>query len=224
MATTVSESNNNITVDATIGVDASTAEPSPETTFPVLTSPLTSFATTTSSTNRPAWNLPSAVVSSLESTVEEQSGNARKKQSFAEIMAEQTQDRIAAQIASGSMDVNLAETQAEQERLFRSLQEGGGIHHDGLACNSDIGLSAEELRMIEQAMQESLQLSQPGPSSSTATACATSAQRDGEEDHLTEKEMEEIEKAIREAEEITEGCCNEKIRKPAPQADSAAET
>jgi serine/threonine-protein kinase RIO1 len=226
MSTTISENQNNFIGKETMG-DALTDDSSPEINISAFSS---SSSKVTS--KHLAWNLPATGVSSAGTTVGEKKENAIKKQTFAEIMAEQTQDRIAAQIASCGIDLTLAESQAEQERLFQSLRGGeGGSRDDGLASSSELGLSAEELRMIEQAMQDSdsIRMSQQGLSghqtdifatASSSAAFAASASMDGE-NHLTEREMEQIEKAIREA-EANSNCCNDNLKNPAPQSDIAS--
>mmetsp|Transcript_9623 Transcript_9623/g.16882 ORF Transcript_9623/g.16882 Transcript_9623/m.16882 type:complete len:753 (-) Transcript_9623:1901-4159(-) len=118
-----------------------------------------------------AWSLPNSTKDVDESTSGKE---ASKPLSFAEIMAEQTQDRLAAQVAysaptnmgddefvfpGNENSKTLVEMQAEQERLFSSLAK----HQQSLAVASSSspfpdegGLDPEELRMIELAMQESL--------------------------------------------------------------------
>ncbi|KAG7354740.1 serine/threonine kinase [Nitzschia inconspicua] len=197
MATFVAETHNDtMTIDsrAMSSIETTTVAPSENNNNEVDPLIATDTATSTAS-KRPAWNFPSAPNTTgdgKDDLTNSSQSLPKKKPTLADIMAEQTQDRMAAQIASGGIDVNLAEMQAEQERLFRSLQ-GDAVENEEKVLQNAGDLSAEELRMIEQAMQESLQMASPAP---PAAATSAALNTDGQ---LSEQEMEEIEKAIREA-------------------------
>lgn len=212
MASIVTKSHNNIAVDATMTGEVDSA-PFPQ--------GETATVASTAAPKRPAWNLPLSATCRTTDATGGDDGIAKKKPTLADIMAEQTQDRMAAKIASGGIDVNLAEMQAEQERLLQSLPSGQGEYMENTAAPiQETGLSTEELRMIEQAMQESLQVSMeakqaPAGAAATATAAIADCQ-------LSAEEMEEIERAIREADQQGQNDGGNVEMKPAAKANVAS--
>jgi RIO kinase 1 len=123
---------------------------------------------------RSPWSLPTATTTS-------QDGNGSvKPKTFAEIMAEQNQDKQAAQAAYDAFagpEKTLAELQLEQERLFSSFQTcvSAATTATEETTAAEHGLSPEELRMIEQAMQDSLQLQGTPKMDSTSLVSGTSS-------------------------------------------------
>lgn len=223
MASIVAEThdNNNPIVDTTMATkEESTTSLEEQQHVPVVTA---------AAPNRPAWNLPASTHNTNDGPTPKDGQGVvpMKKSTFADIMAEQNQDRMAAQVASGGTDVNLAEMQAEQERLLQSLLSGGGdvvveepAAVDGAAFAT--GLSPEEMRMIEQAMRESLQMSTPSASineEQVRPAAAGAASPDGQ---LSERELEEIEKALREADQGEQVNDNNNDAKPAAKSNGVA--
>jgi serine/threonine-protein kinase RIO1 len=101
---------------------------------------------------RPAWGSVSSTTAN-----DVPSSATLKKKTFAEIMAEEHQDKEAAHAAlfGDGHAMSLVAMQAEQERLFLAAKQQ---QHGSSSSSGDIveGLDPEELRMIELALKESL--------------------------------------------------------------------
>ena len=122
--------------------------------------------TTATAVKRPAWGSISSTTTAATNNVAAVSSSSsttqNKKKTFAEIMAEENQDKEAANVALyGELhNMSLVEMQAEQERLFllAAKQQQQSLASSAQPQSEDIieGLDPEELRMIEEAMKESL--------------------------------------------------------------------
>eukprot|EP00535_Pseudo-nitzschia_heimii_P000577 CAMPEP_0197176780 /NCGR_PEP_ID=MMETSP1423-20130617/2589_1 /TAXON_ID=476441 /ORGANISM="Pseudo-nitzschia heimii, Strain UNC1101" /LENGTH=761 /DNA_ID=CAMNT_0042626201 /DNA_START=55 /DNA_END=2337 /DNA_ORIENTATION=- len=117
---------------------------------------------------KPAWGLPSAATGGTNTAAVDKKGDAGNAFNFAEIMNDQSRDRVAARIAYSNnvVDeaVSLAHIQAEQERLFQAFASNGkeqapssNLQDSAEGADQILsGIDEEERKMIELAMKNSL--------------------------------------------------------------------